>query len=143
MQALQKVICMIHGSTLAPYLVNNAQICFHRVWLGTRLTESGVRIPKRECGSCLATLLEQTNYLRRCVFLIGGARFRINKPQFVSSMPKRKVCFHPPMFIRQPFKRHESGINAEHLNPRLLYKYDSATLHGGRSPQNTHHRKYE
>jgi hypothetical protein len=91
MQDLQKVNCIDPWINLAAHLVDNAPICFHRVWLGTRLTESGLRIPKRECGSCLvATLLEQTNYL--------GHEY--SESEVRDSEPTNHNLFHPCPRVR-------------------------------------------
>jgi len=118
----------------------HTEICL----LETRLTELGLRIPKRECASCLVvTLLEKPNYLKYAYSLAGGAKFRISKPRLISLMPQEKDLLPSSHVHSPPFKRHESRINAEHLNPGLIYKYDSATVYAGRGPQNSHYRKYK
>lgn len=65
--------------------------------LRTRLTKLGPRLLKRECGS--PTLLEQTNYLKTCVFPIGGARSEsTNHSSFHSCSKERVVSILPCSF---------------------------------------------
>jgi hypothetical protein len=83
--------------------------------LQTRLTKLGLRLLKRESGS--PTLLEQTNYLKTCVFPIGGARLKSTPHSPIHLCSRERVVSILPCSFASPSDAMNQGSMLNTLIP--------------------------